>query len=72
MEVRSDDTEAIELCEKITHRDTLWRCMAERACLRILEGGGSVPVGLESTLSAVDNSEGNSYKLERREESGGP
>lgn len=46
--------------------------MAERACLRILEGGGSVPVGLESTLSAVDNSEGNSYKLERREESGVP
>jgi hydroxymethylbilane synthase len=57
VEVRSDDTEAIELCEKITHRDTLWRCMAERACLRVLEGGCSVPVGVESTLSAADNSE---------------
>ena len=57
VEVRSDDTEAIELCKKITHRDTLWRCMAERSCLRILEGGCSVPVGVESTLSAVDNSE---------------
>ena len=57
VEVRSDDAEAIELCKKITHRDTLWRCMAERACLRVLEGGCSVPVGVESTLSAVDNSE---------------
>ena len=57
VEVRSDDTEAIELCKQITHRDTLWRCMAERACLRVLEGGCSVPVGVESTLSAVDKIE---------------
>ena len=57
VEVRSDDTEAIELCKKITHRDTLWRCMAERACLRALEGGCSVPVGVESILSTVDNTE---------------
>ena len=57
VEVRSDDTEAIELCERLTHRDTLWRCMAERACLRVLEGGCSVPVGMESTLSTVDYSE---------------
>jgi len=57
VEVRSDDTEAIELCKKITHKDTLWRCMAERACLRVLEGGCSVPVGVESTLSAEDRTE---------------
>jgi len=57
VEVRSDDTEAIELCKKITHRATLWKCMAERACLRVLEGGCSVPVGVESTLSTVDNTE---------------
>jgi len=57
VEVRSNDTEAIELCKKITHRDTLWKCMAERACLRVLEGGCSVPVGVESTLSTVDNAE---------------
>ena len=57
VEVRSDDTEAIELCKKITHKDTLWRCMAERACLRVLEGGCSVPVGVESTLSAEDQTE---------------
>ena len=56
VEIRSD-TEGIELCKKITHRDTLWRCMAERACFRVLEGGCSVPVGVESTLSTVNNSE---------------
>lgn len=31
--------------------------MAERACLRALEGGCSVPVGVESILSTVDNTE---------------
>ncbi|KAF6766432.1 porphobilinogen deaminase, dipyromethane cofactor binding domain-containing protein [Ephemerocybe angulata] len=35
VEVRSDDTEAIE-------------CLAERACLRVLEGGCSVPVGVST------------------------
>ena len=57
VEIRSDDTEAIELCKKITNRDTLWKCMAERACLRVLEGGCSVPVGVESTLSTVGDTE---------------
>jgi len=57
VEVRSDDTEAIELCKKITHKDTLWKCMAERACLRVLEGGCSVPVGVESALSTVGDTE---------------
>ncbi|THU90755.1 porphobilinogen deaminase [Dendrothele bispora CBS 962.96] len=50
IEIRSDDTEALELCKKITHRDTMWRCLAERACLRVLEGGCSVPVGVFTTL----------------------
>jgi len=57
VEIRSDDTAAIELCKKITHRDTLWKCIAERACLRVLEGGCSVPVGVESTLSTMDDTE---------------
>lgn len=50
VEVRSDDKETIELCNKLTHRETQWKCLAERACLRILEGGCSVPVGVASTL----------------------
>ncbi|TCD61787.1 porphobilinogen deaminase [Steccherinum ochraceum] len=50
IEIRSDDGAARALCEAITHRPTLWRCAAERACLRVLEGGCSVPVGIHTVL----------------------
>lgn len=50
VEIRSDDAEALELCKKITHQETQWRCLAERAFLRVLEGGCSVPVGVVTTL----------------------
>lgn len=46
IEIRTDDTAARALCESITHTPTLWACTAERACLRVLEGGCSVPVGI--------------------------
>ena len=57
IEVRADDKEAIELCQKLTHKPTLWKCMAERACLRVLEGGCSVPVGITSTLEGEEGNE---------------
>lgn len=57
LEIRSDDTEALELCKKLTHRETAWKCSAERACLRVLEGGCSVPVGVASQLVAGENGE---------------
>ncbi|SJL05341.1 related to Porphobilinogen deaminase [Armillaria ostoyae] len=50
IEIRGDDTEALKLCEAITHKETQIRCLAERACLRVLEGGCSVPVGVNSTF----------------------
>jgi hydroxymethylbilane synthase len=50
IEVRVDDEEAIELCRRINHRETGLRCTAERACLRVLEGGCSVPVGVASEV----------------------
>lgn len=50
LEIRSDDIEAKRLCETLTHWETQWRCYAERMCLRVLEGGCSVPVGIESRL----------------------
>ncbi|KAJ7480052.1 porphobilinogen deaminase, dipyromethane cofactor binding domain-containing protein [Mycena galericulata] len=50
VEIRSDDVEAMELCKKLTHRETQWCCLAERACLRVLEGGCSVPVGVSTQL----------------------
>ncbi|KAJ3758585.1 porphobilinogen deaminase, dipyromethane cofactor binding domain-containing protein [Lentinula raphanica] len=55
IEIRSDDAEARAICEKLTHRETAWRCLAERACLRKLEGGCSVPVGVGSVLTLDEN-----------------
>ena len=34
----------------ISHWRTEWTCRGERACLRVLEGGCSVPVGISSSL----------------------
>ena len=50
VEIRSSDSDARELCKSLTHRKTLWKCSAERAMLRELEGGCSVPVGVHSSL----------------------
>lgn len=50
VEIRADDAEARTLCDALTHWQTSWRCLAERACLRVLEGGCSVPVGVHSEL----------------------
>lgn len=50
VEIRSNDPEAKKLCETLTHWETKWKCYAERSCLRVLEGGCSVPVGIASAL----------------------
>ncbi|KAG6857660.1 hypothetical protein H0H87_010229 [Tephrocybe sp. NHM501043] len=50
IEIRNDDAEALALCRKLTHWETEWMCLAERACLRALEGGCSVPIGVQSKL----------------------
>ncbi len=50
IEIRTSDTAARELCRNLTHWQTEWRCYAERALLRVLEGGCSVPVGVHTTL----------------------
>ncbi|KAH9005935.1 hypothetical protein EDB86DRAFT_2877210 [Lactarius hatsudake] len=50
VEIRADDAEARRLCDGLTHWQTSWRCLAERALLRVLEGGCSVPVGVQSEL----------------------
>ncbi|TFK76664.1 porphobilinogen deaminase [Pluteus cervinus] len=63
VEVRSDDHEAVELCKKINHWPTQWKCTAERACLRVLEGGCSVPVGVSSQLETVDGQVGGQLSL---------
>ncbi|KAI0271602.1 porphobilinogen deaminase [Gloeopeniophorella convolvens] len=53
VEIRADDAAARALCDALTHWPTSWRCLAERACLRVLEGGCSVPVGVHSALAVA-------------------
>lgn len=54
VEIRSDDTEARKLCKALTHPETWLKCLAERALLRRLEGGCSVPVGVDTGLTDTE------------------
>ncbi|KAL4064750.1 porphobilinogen deaminase, dipyromethane cofactor binding domain-containing protein [Scleroderma yunnanense] len=56
VEIRSDDAKARELCRALTHTETQLKCLAERALLRRLEGGCSVPVGVDTELTDVERS----------------
>jgi hydroxymethylbilane synthase len=58
VEIRADDQEARELCKSLIHQETQWMCLAERALLKELEGGCSVPVGVSTSLSQIDKSGG--------------
>ncbi|KIN97462.1 hypothetical protein M404DRAFT_32309 [Pisolithus tinctorius Marx 270] len=51
LEIRTDDSQIRGLCEALIHRETQLRCLAERAMLRKLEGGCSVPVGVTTSLT---------------------
>lgn len=57
VEIRSGDARVRETMRGMGHWQTEWRCAAERGCLRVLEGGCSVPVGVESTLEELSTSD---------------
>lgn len=48
IEVRSDDAEAKTLLDKVGCEHTTMACLAERSLMRTLEGGCSVPIGVET------------------------
>ncbi|SCU93804.1 LAFA_0F18294g1_1 [Lachancea sp. 'fantastica'] len=48
IEIRSKDPWVSELLEKITDKQSTICCLAERSLMRTLEGGCSVPIGVES------------------------
>uniref|UniRef100_B8HND9 Porphobilinogen deaminase n=1 Tax=Cyanothece sp. (strain PCC 7425 / ATCC 29141) TaxID=395961 RepID=B8HND9_CYAP4 len=50
IECRSDDPEVLSLIKALEHQPTAWRCLAERAFLRELEGGCQVPIGVNTQL----------------------
>lgn len=52
VEIRSGDERMKDLVSRLNHSATEWRTSCERALLRTLEGGCSVPVGVETRFLA--------------------
>ncbi|GAP94925.1 hydroxymethylbilane synthase [Leptolyngbya sp. NIES-2104] len=50
IECREGDTEILEILKVLQHQPTAYRCYAERAFLRELEGGCQVPIGVNTTI----------------------
>ncbi len=50
IECRQGDGEILALLKTLEHLPTTYRCLAERAFLRELEGGCQVPIGVNTTI----------------------
>ena len=50
IEIRSGDEKTMELLKPLNHRESRLRCLAERSLMRALEGGCSVPIGVETII----------------------
>ena len=57
VEIRRGDSRTRDVLRSLGHWQTEWRVGAERACMRILEGGCSVPVGVETELIELEQGE---------------
>ncbi|XP_054651049.1 porphobilinogen deaminase-like isoform X2 [Dunckerocampus dactyliophorus] len=51
VEIRASDTDILEMLSVLNDSDTVLRCIAERAFLRHLEGGCSVPVAVHTEVN---------------------
>lgn len=51
IECRDGDADILALIKTLEHEATAYRCLAERAFLRELEGGCQVPIGVNTTLA---------------------
>lgn len=54
IEIRTDDEKILKLISKINHNETFLSCLAERSLMRSLEGGCSVPIGVQTLFVAPD------------------
>jgi hydroxymethylbilane synthase len=52
VEIRVGDEKVNQLVSRINHKPTSMCCLAERSLMRTLEGGCSVPIGVESNYKA--------------------
>ncbi|KAF3185583.1 porphobilinogen deaminase [Orbilia oligospora] len=59
VEIRSEDPEVAELVKPLTHIPTYLCALSERQLMRTLEGGCSVPIGVETKFLAEDGEKGN-------------
>ncbi len=50
IECRTEDPEILAVVQALQHQPTAFRCHAERAFLRTLEGGCQVPIGVNTTI----------------------
>ncbi len=50
IECRTDDPEVLTIIKALEHQPTAFRCHAERAFLRELEGGCQVPIGVNTVI----------------------
>lgn len=50
IECRAEDPEVLHLLKALEHQPTAYRCYAERAFLRELEGGCQVPIGVNTQI----------------------
>ena len=55
VECSETNIEVIELLKELNDPETYFSCLAERAFLRKLEGGCSVPVAVGTNIRYVDN-----------------
>lgn len=53
VEIRDGDEDTTKLLQVLGHKETTLHCLAERSLMRTLEGGCSVPIGVE-TEAATD------------------
>jgi hydroxymethylbilane synthase len=75
IEVRMDDEFMLEVCERLTHLETMACVTAERVVMRTLEGGCQVPIGaycrfeqgalvMDGVVGSLDGREIVRYRLE--------
>ncbi|KAI9716258.1 MAG: hypothetical protein M1812_005483 [Candelaria pacifica] len=63
VEIREGDEKTLQLLEKLACPKTTLACLAERSLLRTLEGGCSVPIGVESKWIANEEGEGEKLRM---------
>lgn len=55
IECRKEDMDVQEILEELNHNNTRITCLSERALMRTLEGGCSVPIGVNTKLDLENN-----------------